>query len=130
MLAKERLQKLQELINTSSKEELIWINGYLSGLVANGNGHQPSISNENGSKAATAVKKISLVYGTETGNAKRLATHLAAVAKKNGVNAKLAGLDQYKLTDLLKEEYFFIVISTQGEGDPPVGAKKFYDHIH
>ena len=39
-------------------------------------------------------------------------------------------LDQYRLTDLLKEEYFLTVISTQGEGEPPASAKKFYDHIH
>ncbi len=29
-----------------------------------------------------------------------------------------------------KEEYFLTVISTQGDGEPPAAAKKFYDHIH
>jgi sulfite reductase (NADPH) flavoprotein alpha-component len=134
MLAKERLQQLQDLINTSSKEELIWINGYLSGLVANshtnGNGHMTAGVNSNGHAVPAAIKKISLVFGTETGNSKRLATHLASIAKKKGVNAKLMGLDQYRISDLPKEEYFFVVISTQGEGEPPVGAKKFYDHIY
>jgi sulfite reductase (NADPH) flavoprotein alpha-component len=133
MLAKERLRQLQELINTSSKEELIWMNGYLAGLVANGhNGddHITAVVNGNGHAVTTSVKKINLVFGTETGNAKRLATHLASVAKKKGVNAKLTALDQYRITDLSKEEYFFVVISTQGEGEPPVGAKKFYDYIH
>lgn len=33
MLTKERFKQLQELIDISSKEELIWINGYLAGLV-------------------------------------------------------------------------------------------------
>ncbi len=79
---------------------------------------------------AVATKKISLAFGTETGNAKKLATQLAAVAKKKGVNAKLIGLDQYRFSDLPKEDYFFVVISTQGEGEPPIPAKKFYDHIH
>jgi sulfite reductase (NADPH) flavoprotein alpha-component len=134
MLAKDRLRQLQDLINTSSKEELIWINGYLSGLVANGhtNGNDAltAVVNGNGHAPAQPVKKVSLVFGTETGNAKRLATHLAGVAKKKGVNAKLVALDQYRITDLAKEEYFFVVISTQGEGEPPIGAKKFYDHIH
>ena len=129
MLGELKLKQLQELIDGYSKEELIWINGYLSGIVANGktngvahiNGHDVKI---------VATKKISLAFGTETGNAKRLATQLATVAKKKGVNAKLIGLDQYRFNDLSKEEYFFVVISTQGEGEPPIPAKKFYDHIH
>jgi sulfite reductase (NADPH) flavoprotein alpha-component len=132
MLAEERLKQLQELINTSTKDELIWINGYLSGLVKDGNGnvHAVASNNGNGHAATTAVKKITLAFGTETGNAKRLATQLAAVAKKKGVNAKLTDLSQYRITDLAKEEYFFVVISTQGEGEPPIPAKKFYDYIH
>ena len=132
MLAEERLKQLQELINTSTKDELIWINGYLSGLVkdGNGNGHAVASNNGNGHASTTAVKKITLAFGTETGNAKKLATHLAAIAKKKGVNAKLTDLSQYRVADLTKEDYFFVVISTQGEGEPPIPAKKFYDYIH
>lgn len=127
MLGKERLQQLTDLVGTYSKEELIWVNGYLSGLVA---GEQPVVPAENIAGSNVLPKRISLVYGTETGNAKKLATQLAATAKKRGVNAKLVGLDQYRLADLAKEEYFFVVISTQGEGEPPAGAQKFYEHIH
>lgn len=129
MLGEARLKQLHELIDGYSKEELIWINGYLSGIVANGKTN--GAVHTNGIEVKTvSTKKISLAFGTETGNAKRLATHLAAVAKKKGVNAKLVGLDQYRLADLPKEDYFFVVISTQGEGEPPIPAKKFYDHIH
>lgn len=129
MLEEVKLKKLHELIDSYSKEELIWINGYLSGLVANGSpvgAGGPSLP----AAGSVATRKITLAFGTETGNAKRLATQLAAVAKKKGVNAKLVGLDQYRFTDLAKEDYFFVVISTQGEGEPPVPAKKFYDFIH
>ncbi|WP_276500925.1 diflavin oxidoreductase [Terrimonas pollutisoli] len=129
MLGEVKLKQLHELIDSYSKEELIWINGYLSGIVANGKAHATPQVNGHEAKPVT-TKKVTLAFGTETGNAKRLSTHLAAVAKKKGVNAKLIGLDQYRLTDLPKEDYFFVVISTQGEGEPPIPAKKFYDHIH
>jgi len=134
MLTGHKLKALQELIAASSKEEIAWINGYLTGLVgnghSNGNGHAAATANGNGQSVTTTVKKVTLAFGTETGNAKKLATNLAAVAKKKGINARLIGLDQYKITDLPKEDYFFVVISTQGEGEPPLPAKKFYDYIH
>ncbi|MET0467001.1 MAG: flavodoxin domain-containing protein [Chitinophagaceae bacterium] len=130
MLSAPKLKSLQELIQSSSREELVWINGYLSALVS-GSGTDaiapPAVVQP---PAAAPVKKISLVFGTETGNSKKLATQLAAAAKKKGVNAKLTGLDQYRVSDLSKEEYLFVVISTQGEGEPPIPAKKFYDYIH
>ncbi|MDP4264413.1 MAG: flavodoxin domain-containing protein, partial [Bacteroidota bacterium] len=128
MLEEQRLKKLHELIDGFSKEELIWINGYLSGIVARGKTNGAAHTHEQGA-INIPVKKISLVFGTETGNSKRMATHLAAVAKKRGINARLTAFDQYRLTDLAKEEYFFVVISTQGEGEPPAMAKKFYDYI-
>lgn len=120
MLAEPKWKALSEFIGQLSKEELIWVNGYLSGLVA-----APLSDNS----IPSTTQKITIAYGTETGNAKKLATDLAAKAKKKGIPVKLASLDQYKLTELPKEEYFITVISTQGDGEPPVGAKKFYDHI-
>lgn len=128
MLVNERLKQLQDFMSGYSREELIWINGYLSGLV--GTHTLPAQAVATSATAAAGTKKISLVYGTETGNAKRLATQLAAIARQHGVLARLQGLDQYRVSELEKEEFFFVVISTQGEGEPPVPAKKFYDYLH
>lgn len=124
MLAKEKFQQLQAFFQNSTREELIWINGYLSGLV-NETAQAPAAAAE-----TTARRKITLAYGTETGNAKSLATQLSTLARQKGVLMKLVGLDQYRVTDLPKEEIFVVVISTQGEGEPPVNARKFYEHLH
>jgi len=126
MLGEPKLQVLLELIKHSSHDELVWMNGYLSGLLAK----ERKADQGNASSSKPAVGKITIAYGTETGNAKKLATDFAAKAKKSGINAKLVSLDQYRLNDLSKEEYFFTVISTQGDGEPPAAAKKFFDHIH
>jgi sulfite reductase (NADPH) flavoprotein alpha-component len=132
MLTNEKLKILQDLISTSSKEEIIWLNGYIAGLIAQSNEGAENIlqSGRDGQIVKPQVGKITIAYGTETGNSKKLATDFAAKAKKNGINAKIVSLDQYRLDDLHKEEYFFTVISTQGDGEPPAAAKKFYDHIH
>src|SRR5687767_1152115 len=139
MLAEHKLKLLQDLVRTCTKEELVWMNGFLAGLLMNCH-DQPALASSapaaaplpapSATPAKPAVSKITIAYGTETGNSKKLAADLAAKAKKSGINAKLVSLDQYRLNDLSKEEYFFTIISTQGEGEPPATAKKFYDHIH
>lgn len=126
MLAGPKEKLLNELLGGATREELIWINGYLSGLIrtaGEGKEAQPVA-------VSSVPRKITLVYGTETGNSKKVATELAAKAKQQQIQVKLASLDQYRLTDLTREENLFVVISTQGDGEPPVAAQKFYDHIH
>jgi len=123
MLAEHKLKILQDLVSNASSEELAWMNTYISSQLA------PGASEQAPAQKITS-NKVTITYGTETGNSKRVATDFAARAKKIGINAKLVSLDQYRLTDLPKEEYFLTVISTQGEGEPPEAAKKFYDHIH
>jgi sulfite reductase (NADPH) flavoprotein alpha-component len=124
MLAPSKLKLLQDLVDSASREELVWVNGYLKGLLAKEErGQEPA------APTATA-KKVTIVYGTETGNTKKLATDFAARAKKSGIAAKVVSLDQYRVSDLAKEEYFLTLVSTHGDGEPPAAAKKFYDHIH
>jgi sulfite reductase (NADPH) flavoprotein alpha-component len=135
MLPEPKLKLLLDLVKSSTKEELVWMNGYLYGLMTATQLDAPHATalapaQESAEPAKPAVQKITIAYGTETGNSKKLAADFAAKAKKSGINAKLVSLDQYRMTDLSKEEYFFTIISTQGEGEPPAGAKKFYDQIH
>ncbi|HAY3507598.1 diflavin oxidoreductase [Elizabethkingia anophelis] len=128
MLSETKLKVLKEISSGFSRDEAIWASGYLAGLAGTSAALAdlpPQLTTH-----TTAVKKITLVYGTETGNSKKLATELAGVAKKKGIQVKLGDLSQYKPKDLAKEEYLFVVISTQGEGEPPILAKKFYDYIH
>lgn len=125
MLVEHKLKTLQDLISTSTHDELIWVNGYLNGVLSK---HETQEVQPAAKK--TGVNKITIAYGTETGNSKKLATEFAAKAKKQGIHAKVQSMDQYRLNDLVKEEYFLAVISTQGDGEPPAAAKKFYDHVH
>jgi sulfite reductase (NADPH) flavoprotein alpha-component len=155
-----KIKLVQDLIAGATREELIWLSGYLAGIVARQDAPSatgipspalaaalldgttapsaapaPASPSPGGSAPATPsptnnVGKITIAYGTETGNSKRLATDFAAKAKTRGINARLVGLEQYRLNDLAKEEYFLTVISTQGDGEPPAAAKKFYDHLY
>jgi len=122
----EELKKniLKEFVATATREELLWISGYVqSALDRLGN-------NTIASEIKPSVNKITVLYGTETGNSKKVSTDLAALAKKKGIQVKLQGLEQYRLSDINREEYLFVVMSTQGEGEPPEAGKKFYDYLH
>jgi sulfite reductase (NADPH) flavoprotein alpha-component len=125
MIPSGKNKQLQELIASLNKEELIWMKGFLEGVLSKMGDDASTIA-----KPAANGKKITIAYGTESGNSKKVASVFAARAKQEGIQTKVVSLDQYRLTDLPKEEYFLTVISTQGEGEPPSSAKKFYDHIH
>lgn len=124
MLKEAKLKNFLDLLESASQDEIIWMNGYLSGVIGQGAARQQAPAVKSG------VNKITIVYGTETGNSKKLATSFASQAKKNGINAKVISMDQYRINDLSKEDYLFSIVSTHGDGEPPAAAKKFYDHIH
>ncbi|WP_185871432.1 diflavin oxidoreductase [Blattabacterium cuenoti] len=120
MLFESNKKIFLKLIEESSPEEIIWMSGYISGLLFY---HRKK-------KDLTKKNEITIVYGTETGNAKNLAFDFYQKVKKENFQVKLINLDQYCLKNLEKENYFFVIMSTHGEGDPPSSAKDFFDFIH
>jgi len=127
MLDASKMKLVEQLVAGSQTEELIWLNGYIAGLLAGKNGSEQQLP---AIQPKPSISKITIAFGTETGNSKKLASSFAARAKKAGINTKLVDLNQYRLNDLQKEEYFISIVSTHGDGEPPAAAKKFYDHIH
>ena len=126
MLAEHRLKLFREVITQASKEELIWMSGYMSALVHN---HQPVSAPSPNADAASVLAGCTVVYGTESGNSKRVANDLSSKIKKQGLQVKTKSLDQYKTADLAKENCLLVVMSTQGDGEPPAAAKKFYEYL-
>ena len=123
MLANEKLLDFKNLIKDFSRDEIIWTNGYLAGILANNQENKlPEVAKIN-------LVKPTIIYGTETGNAKKLATQLQSVFKKNKVQSKVVDAFQYPLEKIEKEEFIIFIISTQGDGDLPQNAQKFYDNL-
>lgn len=124
MLAPAKLEAVQQLITQYSKEELLWISGYIAGIAADHNAVAvPTVS------TAVTTQTITLLYATETGNSKKAASQTAAKLKQQGIKAKLLAVEQYKPEQLHKDTHLVIAISTQGEGEPPAVAKSLFDFL-
>lgn len=124
MLADNKLEVLKDLVRQSSREEIIWTNGYLAGFLAQKEAQQPAEITTN-----NVTVKPTIIYGTETGNSKKLASQLQALLKKNKIQSKVMDAFQYPVEKLDKEAFLIVIMSTQGEGDPPQNAVKFFDNI-
>ena len=72
---------------------------------------------------------LTIVYGSQTGNARRLAEALARDAESAGLTVKLARADAYPVRELKNERLLYVVISTQGDGDPPDDARGFVEFL-
>ena len=82
MLANEKLNLVKSLVKELSRDEIIWTNGYLAGLVANQTQDEPKEQ-----RVLTSIKPT-IIYGTETGNVKKLANQLLGIFKKNSSEIK------------------------------------------
>lgn len=126
MLAEKKLDQLYALISESSHADLVWMSGYLAGLAAQ---NIPSAAKPI-TTPPVAIDTISIIYGTETGNSKKAATMATTTLKRAGIKTRLIAAENYKPGLLDKESFFLLVISTQGEGEPPATAKPLYDYLH
>ena len=74
--------------------------------------------------------EIAVLFGSQTGNAEKLARLLHGRLLEEGFAARLEGMDSYKPARLKREACLIAVVSTHGEGDPPDNALQFYEFLH
>jgi len=76
-----------------------------------------------------AARTLTILYGTETGNAAELAKALAASAKESGLAAEAVDMANYKTRRLGEEQDLLVIVSTYGEGDPPQPSVGFFEFL-
>jgi sulfite reductase (NADPH) flavoprotein alpha-component len=120
---------LARLADTLSPEQLLWASGYLAGIAA---ARGPVLATAAAAPvaAAAALPAVTLLYGSQTGNAARLAESFGARLRERGFPAKVIGMDHYKPAGLKTEAVLLVIASTHGEGDPPDSAREFHDFLH
>lgn len=127
-LSREQAALLEQLTDGLDGAGLWWLSGYAAGLA---HSHTPSL----GRPAALAVTdsqaaaQLTIVYGSQTGNARRIAEGLVQQLEAAGLPTRLLRADAYPTRELKNERHLAIVISTQGDGDPPDDARGLFDFI-
>lgn len=123
-LTPDQWRLVHELGSALSASQKHWLSGYFAGL-----GDRSSHSTAPGPLPSPSVRTITVLYGSETGNASELARALEMAAKAKGLVCNLADMADYKVRQLAQEEDVLIVVSTYGEGDPPQPATGFFEFI-
>ncbi|MFM5006984.1 assimilatory sulfite reductase (NADPH) flavoprotein subunit [Aeromonas sp. R9-2] len=123
-LSDEQQRQLGQVLSTLNTQQLAWVSGYLYGLSQTG--HQ-------GVAASVAVAapsgSLTILYGSQTGNAKGVASAIKAQAEARGLPVTLASMADYKPKQLKKESHLLVVVSTYGEGEPPESAVDLFEQL-
>ena len=107
---------------------LWWLSGYAAGLATRGTAVASAPDAAPGAEAAEGAR-LTILYGSQTGNARRAAEALLDQAQGAGLPARLVRADAYPTRELAGERLLYVVISTQGEGDPPDDAIGFVEFL-
>ena len=124
-LNEQQLGALTSLTAGLSREQLLWINGYFQGLLASSERIQPAAVAD----LPKGNMQLKILYGTHTGRSKTIAGQLAAKLTERGVDVISVALDEYKTRQLTSETNLVFIVSTHGEGEPPVMAEDFHSFI-
>lgn len=120
-LSQEQAQQFTQLAGSLSPIQQAWISGYLAATALSGTVAAPAAA-----APAVEASPLTILYGSQTGNAKHVAADLAESAKARGLDVKLVDMADYKPAKLKDEKFITIVVSTYGEGEPPEQAEKLH----
>ncbi|ATD08690.1 MULTISPECIES: assimilatory sulfite reductase (NADPH) flavoprotein subunit [Pseudoalteromonas] len=125
-LTHEQLQKLQGLVGELNPIQQAWVSGYLAATA-----NSAALSGIAGQATAGADESapLTILFGSQTGNAKGVANQIKAQAEARGLTTKLVNMADYKPANLKKEKFLVIAVSTYGEGEPPEDAEALHEFL-
>jgi sulfite reductase (NADPH) flavoprotein alpha-component len=123
MLDANQLALLQQMTSNLSPLQLAWTSGYLAAKSENSSVATLPVVNQ--APAAT----LTILYASQTGNAKGVAKKLADNATAAGITVNFKNVADYKAKSLKSETHLLIVASTNGEGEAPDDALEFHEFL-
>lgn len=115
-----------------TESQKVWLSGYLAAIQAAPataisdavSVAQPAVT------VAPVSKEVTILFGSQTGNAQRLATKAGKALESNGFQVTVSSMSDFKPNNLKKLQNLLIIASTHGEGEPPDNALSFHEFLH
>lgn len=118
--APEQIDALNTVVGSSTPLQRSWLAGFLAGIEATGGqAAQPA-------SAARPRVPLTLLYGSESGNAEGLALKARKLAQRHGFDARVLDMADADPALLAKAQNLVVFVATWGEGDPPQRAADFH----
>jgi sulfite reductase (NADPH) flavoprotein alpha-component len=135
-LSDHQLGNLQQTVSELSPQQLAWVSGYFWGLsqaqvtpLARGVAEPTPVAAAVAAAAPAPAGKLTIIFASQTGNAKGVAEALEHQAKAQGIKVELFDASDYKGKNLAKETHVIIVASTNGEGEAPDNAIELHEFL-
>ncbi|MFP7692602.1 assimilatory sulfite reductase (NADPH) flavoprotein subunit [Bacillus subtilis] len=128
----EQAELLNRLLPTLTESQKIWLSGYLSAqsVSAQEAAGAPAAAVSAEAPAPAVSKEVTVLYGSQTGNAQGLAENAGKQLEQSGFQVTVSSMSDFKPNQLKKVNNLLIVVSTHGEGEPPDNALSFHEFLH
>ena len=126
-LSSQQADQLSRLIHELRSDQMTWISGYLAGL--NAAGAAGAVAAAQTATEAGPAPEITILYGSQTGNAEAIARQAAERAEARGFRPQLLDMAETRKPQLKAAERLMVVVSTHGEGEPPDPALEFHELV-
>lgn len=125
----QQIGQLQQAISELSPQQMAWVSGYFWGLSQTQTVGTQQSASPVAAVAAQPAGKLSIIYASQTGNAKGVAEALKEEAAADGIAVELFDASDYKGKNLAKETHVIFVASTNGEGEAPDNAIELHEFL-
>ncbi len=129
----EQKVALDALLPTLSPQQASWLSGYFAHAAQTAGaapaGTAATASAPAAAQAAAPTVPLTILYGSESGNAEGLAERADKAAKAAGFRSAVFDMGDYESSRLKDEKNVLIIVSTWGEGDPPERAVDFHEWV-
>ncbi len=104
-----------------SPTQAAWLSGYFAAICG-----MPTTAQAPAAQTPANLPLMTILYGSHTGNGEGIAETLMDMASERGFNARVVDMEAFDPEELEKEQILFVIVSTHGEGDPPLAAEKLH----